>query len=235
MATDATFAPWESFAADNKTIEGFDIDVVNAAFAKMGLTVEIVNVGFDSIITGVQAGRYDLAASAMNIKPARLEVVDMVAYFQGGSAIAVAQGNPKGLQMSAPTLCGDTLATESGSVQAADQGPALSKECTDAGKPAIQIQVFPSTDDAIVALTSGRVDGVFSGRDALTTVAAKSNGAMEIAPGPLYAPTQEGVAFPKGSPITAAFDAAVRALYADGTMKTLADKWGLPAAELLSE
>lgn len=29
------------------------------------------------------------------------------------------------------------------------------------------------------------------------------------------------------------FDAAVKALYADGTMKKLQEKWGLPSADLL--
>lgn len=235
MATDASFAPWESYAADHRTIQGFDIDVANAAFAKMGLGLKVVNVGFGSIIPGIQAGRYDLSASGFTIKPDRLKVVDMVKYFQGGSAIAVPQGNPKALQMAAPALCGHTLATENGSVQASDQGPALSKQCTDAGRPAIAIQVFPTTDAAVLALTSGRVDAVFSGRDNLTTISKSSSGRVEVAPGPLYAPTADGVVFPKGSPIEKAFGAAIQALYDDGTMKTLAVKWGLPTAELLAQ
>jgi polar amino acid transport system substrate-binding protein len=233
MATDASYAPFESYATDRTSIIGFDVDMVNAAFAKMGLKVQIVNAGFDTIIPGLEAGRYDFSASAFAVTPARTQVVDFVQYMQGGSALAVSQGNPHHLTMDPLALCGRAIGAEKGSTQAIDQLPAIQQKCTSAGKQAVGVQLYPSTDAMNLALASGRVEAVFSGGTGLAVQAKASDGKLELAPGPLYDPVPDGVAFPKGSALVKPFDAAVKALYADGTMKTLQERWGLPSADLL--
>ncbi|HWT32627.1 MAG TPA: ABC transporter substrate-binding protein [Microbacterium sp.] len=233
MATDASYAPFESYAADHTTIVGFDVDMVNAAFAKMGLKAQIVNAGFDTIIPGLAAGRYDLSASAFAVTAERAKVVDFVDYMQGGSALAVAKGNPQNLRMDPLALCGRPIGAEKGSTQAIDQLPAIQQKCQAAGKQAVDVQLYPSTDAMELALTSGRVVAVFSGGTGLAVQTKASQGKIELAPGPLYDPVPDGVAFPKDSPLVKPFAAAVKAMYADGSMKALAHKWGLPDADML--
>lgn len=57
---DASYPPFEAFDADNKTIIGFDADLSDAIAAKLGVKAEHVNAGFDSILVGLAAGKYDI-------------------------------------------------------------------------------------------------------------------------------------------------------------------------------
>src|SRR5205807_6075478 len=51
VATDASYAPNEFFASDNKTVVGMDVDLGHAIGKELGLTFDFTNVSFDSIIT----------------------------------------------------------------------------------------------------------------------------------------------------------------------------------------
>ncbi len=61
-ATSPDYAPFEYL--EGSTITGFDIDLLNAVAAKSGLEVEYTSLAFDTIISAVQAGQYDVGMSA---------------------------------------------------------------------------------------------------------------------------------------------------------------------------
>lgn len=51
VGTNAEFAPFEYVnEEDGTTIEGFDIDLINAIAADQGMTVEVENLEFDGLI-----------------------------------------------------------------------------------------------------------------------------------------------------------------------------------------
>src|ERR687890_629853 len=50
IGTDSTYPPSEFLAADGKTIQGFDVDIFNAAAGKLGVATEWKSASFDSII-----------------------------------------------------------------------------------------------------------------------------------------------------------------------------------------
>jgi polar amino acid transport system substrate-binding protein len=142
-ATDASYPPFEMFDKDNTTVIGFDADVMSDIAGRLGITLTPVNTGFDGILTGLAAGRYDAAISSFSITEERKNAVDFVTYMQGGAGVAVPVGNPENLAMDWTTLCGHSLAAQKGTTQAIEQLPALSQQCTQAGKPAIEISLFP--------------------------------------------------------------------------------------------
>ena len=232
FATDASYPPFEMFASDNTTIVGFDADVMSEIAGRMGVTFIPVNTGFDGILTGLAAGRYDAAISSFSITEERKKAVDLVTYMQGGAGIAVPVGNPNHLAMDWTTLCGHSIAAQKGTTQAIEQLPALSQQCTQAGKPAIDISLFPSQNDTILAMSSGRVEAMMSDSAAIGYQAKLSNGKFELAPGPVYSARPTGIALPKGSPLQPAISEAVKEIYADGTIKTLAAKWAVPDTNL---
>jgi polar amino acid transport system substrate-binding protein len=104
--------------------------------------------------------------------------------------------------------------------------------CTDAGKPAVEPELFPSQNDAILALNSGRVDGMMADSTAVSYQGALSGGKFELAPGDIYEARPTGIALPKGSPLKAAVSAAVKSLYDDGTVTKLTAKWDIPDSNL---
>ena len=104
VAMDLTSPPTTFMASDNKTPIGFNPDMARLIAAKLGLKLQINNVKFDTIITGLQADRYDFTASTMGATKDRLKVLDMVDYFKAGTGVSVPYGNPQGL--GTHTLCG---------------------------------------------------------------------------------------------------------------------------------
>ncbi|MGW1003538.1 ABC transporter substrate-binding protein [Streptomyces sp. NPDC002520] len=230
VASDASYRPFEYFDTDNKTMIGFDVDVTEAVGARLGLEVRHVNAGFDSILPGLAARKYDVGASAFSITPERSRTVDFVTYVQGGTGIAVPAGNPQGLAMKPLSLCGHSLSAQKGSEQGLTLLPEISKKCTAAGRKPVGIDLFPSQDGANLAVVSGRVDAVMADTVPLAIQAKASDGKFELVPGPPYSPEPYGLAVLKGSPLRPALKAAVKALLVDGTMDALMKKWDIPDA-----
>ncbi|MFF4142961.1 ABC transporter substrate-binding protein [Streptomyces sp. NPDC001698] len=233
VASDASYRPFEYFDTDNKTMIGFDVDMTDALGARLGLKVTHVNAGFDGILPGLAARKFDMGASAFSVTPERSKTVDFVPYLNGGSGIAVKAGNPLGLKMDPMALCGHTVSAQKGSLQGLDQLPAISQQCTGAGKAPVKAELFPSQDGANLAVVSGRVDAVMADSVSLALQAKASNGKFELAPGTDYEPSPVGIALPRGSALKPALDAALKALLSDGTMESLMKKWDVPAGLLL--
>jgi polar amino acid transport system substrate-binding protein len=78
LASDASYAPNEFVGPDGRTIQGMDADMAVALGQVMGLSVQIQNVKFDSILPGIQGGRYDLGMSSLTDSREREQVVDFV-------------------------------------------------------------------------------------------------------------------------------------------------------------
>jgi ABC-type amino acid transport substrate-binding protein len=75
VGTDPTWPPYQ--LRDNVTgeIVGFEVDIANAAAAKLGLTIQWNEMAFDDIITSVQGGQLDMGVSGFSVKAERLDKV----------------------------------------------------------------------------------------------------------------------------------------------------------------
>jgi polar amino acid transport system substrate-binding protein len=224
IATDASYAPNEYFDTDGKTIIGLDVDLGNAIAAKLGLKANFQNVTFDAIIPALAAGKYDLSLSSFTDTKAREATVDFVDYFNAGESLMVLAGNPKGVTGPDLSLCGLTIAVEKGTTEESEI-PALSKKCTDAGKKAITGLSSDDQNGANLALTSGRAD-VGSADSPIAAYAVKQlAGKIQLA-GQIYETAPYGIAIPKTPGLAPAVNAALASMIADGSYKTILDKWG---------
>lgn len=229
FAMDASYAPFEYFDTDNTTIIGFDADLSKLIAQKMGLEAKDVNTGFDTILAGLASRKHDIGMSAFSATPERAKNVDFVVYLAGGSGIAVKAGNPKQLSMDPKKLCGAKVSAQKGSIQGLDYLPKFSQDCTAAGEKPITVQLYPSQNEANLAVTSGRADAVLADSISMAYQAKESKGAFELAPGDDYDPTDVAVAVPNDSPLVEPISAALKELHQDGTLKKLLEKWGVPA------
>ena len=224
IATDASYAPNEYFDTDGKTIIGLDVDLGNAIAAKLGLKANFQNVTFNAIIPALAAAKYDLSLSSFTDTKAREATVDFVDYFNAGESLMVLAGNPKGVTGPDLSLCGLTIAVEKGTTEESEI-PALSKKCTDAGKKAITGLSSDDQNGANLALTSGRAD-VGSADSPIAAYAVKQlAGKIQLA-GQTYETAPYGIAIPKTPGLAPAIKAALTAMIADGSYKTVLDKWG---------
>jgi polar amino acid transport system substrate-binding protein len=224
VAADATYAPDEFIASDGKTVIGMDADLAKAIAQLMGLTANVQNIPFDSIIPGLAAGKYDLGMSSFTDTKDREKTVDFVTYATAGTSFFVlADGGPDIATLD--DLCGHKVGAEKGTTQAEDAA-AQDKTCTAAGKPGVSVSVFPDENGVNLALSSGRIDVAMADTPPADFAVKESDGKFKLT-GQSYGNAPYGIAMSKDSGLQQPVLAAVKALMADGTYKKIFDYWGL--------
>jgi polar amino acid transport system substrate-binding protein len=66
IAVDDTFPPME-YRDDQNKLVGFDIDLANTLSKELDVKVEFIPTAWDGILPGLDAKRYDIIMSSMNI------------------------------------------------------------------------------------------------------------------------------------------------------------------------
>lgn len=229
VGTEIAYPPLTDYGPDRKTLVGVDPELMAAIGKKLGVKINYSVTSFDAMIPGVTNGRYDLAIAGFYDTAAREKVVDLVDYLYDGGILLVPKGNPQ--KLTPDTLCGKKIAANKGSSQASQELPARSKTCQDAGKPAVQAQVFPDTSAAELALASGQVDGYVVSASLGYYVVQQTKDKFDAA-GPAYNKVLVGMVVPKGSALEQPLLNALKAVIADGTYASILDKWGLKADAL---
>jgi polar amino acid transport system substrate-binding protein len=228
---DVSYPPEESYKADGTTAEGSDIDIANEIGKRFGVTTEIDNTGFDGIIPALNASKCDLIISGMNDTADRAKQVAFVDYLNVGQGLLVPAGNPKGIK-TLDDLSGKAVAVQLGTTNK-DALDAENTTLTAAGKPKIDIQTFQKDTDAFQQLSLGRVDAYSGDSPVCAYYAAQSAGKFEVGGSPI-APIPIGIAVKlTDTELKAAVQAAIDGMYADGTMKSIVDKWGMTDAVVL--
>src|SRR5690348_9760691 len=155
IATDGGYPPMDFSNKGSKELIGLEPDIQAELSKLMGLKFKPVIVGFDSIVPGLQAGRYDASFAGFWVTEERTKVVDMISYFKSGSQYIVRADDTKGPINSLADMCGRTAALQSGSYEVTWTKQA-SRTCAQQGKPPVKIQVYKTQDQANLALTTGR-------------------------------------------------------------------------------
>jgi polar amino acid transport system substrate-binding protein len=209
---------------DGKTIIGFDVDLAKAVGQVLGLQVEVQNAPFDSLVSGVKSGKYDLGVSSFTINPEREQQVDMPSYYNAGTSWAVPVGNPNGI--TPDNACGRKVAVQKATVQV-DDITARSQSCTDAGKEPITIDQYQLQSDATAAVVSGKDDAMLADSP-VVAYAIKQTGDKLVTVGDIYDAAPYGYAVPKGQgDYTKAIQGALQKLMDDGTYLKILTRWGV--------
>ncbi len=225
VAMELKYPPTSFIAEDGKTPIGLNVDMARLIAKKLGLQLEIVDVGFDTIIPALQGNRYDMTATSMSPTAERVAVVDMIDYFRTGGSVAVAKGNPDGFAVD--NLCGREVVVTKGSIQATKRLPELSKsQCEDQGKPAITGIILPSIQDAMTQLASGRIKAIYYDTPSLGWAATQQPNRFEVL-SPQVNESVVAVALPKGSELTPAVQAAVQSIMGTPEYQEALGRWGL--------
>ncbi|MFF2041576.1 ABC transporter substrate-binding protein [Kitasatospora sp. NPDC058170] len=230
VGADASYAP-DEFKDDSGKIIGMDVDLANAIAAKLGLKADVQDSGFTAIIPGIQSNKFQLGMSSFTDNKEREQIVDMVTYFNSGSAIAVKKGNPDKIDPN--DLCGKKVAVQTGTTQADEIKDTRNPDCVKAGKPGIQNDgdKFDLQTDVTNAVVSGRDQALMADSQVVDYAIKQSGGQLEKV-GSTYGVAPYGVALAKGSQLTPAVQAAVQSLIDDGTYKQILAKWGVEAGAI---
>ncbi|TDC36322.1 ABC transporter substrate-binding protein [Micromonospora sp. 15K316] len=222
VGTDSTYAPAEFLDTDGKTVIGFDVELFRAVAQKLGLQAEFVSAPFGDIITGVNSGKYEVGVSSFTVNDERKAQANMVSYFQVGTQWVTKAGNPAGVALD--NACGKKIAVQKDTVQVEDIQK-RSKACTDAGKPAITVEQFPGQDAATAAVVSGKDDAMLADYPVGVYAVTQSNGALDLLDKQYEAAPYGYVVAKDQAAFAEAVRDATKALIADGSYKTVLDKW----------
>jgi polar amino acid transport system substrate-binding protein len=231
ICSDIPYPPQEFFDA-NGNPTGSDIDLGAAIAQRLGLTMEVQNSVFDTIIAALTGGKCDIIMSAQNITADRIKQVDMIPYFQAGQSFVVVKGNPKNITTQ-NDLCGKTIAAESGTTEAdylngngSYKGQGLAAACTKAGKPAINVKEYQKDSDALLALQAGQVDAYFADSPVAGYYVVQHPDQFQLS-GLTLGVADEGISVAKNNTgLRNAVQQALISLINDGTYLNILKKYG---------
>lgn len=209
VATSPDFPPFESL--EGGEVVGIEVDILSKIAEKMGMELDIQQMDFDSVIPGVQAGKFDVGMSGITVTDKRKENVDFSSvYFMAAQAIVVADGS---------SITGK--ADLEGKKVSVQTGTTAEEYCMANG---YEVLAFTANNDAAAALTAGKVDAwVVDNEVALAMAPELGLTVLD------EAMTSEPYAFAlqKGSDLLAPFNEALDALLSDGTVEQIFQQYGV--------
>ncbi|AUX92935.1 arginine ABC transporter substrate-binding protein [Mixta gaviniae] len=216
FATEASYPPFEFVDANNK-IMGFDVDLANALCKEMGATCTFTNQAFDSLIPSLKFRRFDAVMAGMDITPEREKQVLFSKPYYENSALFIAQ---KGKVADVAALKGKRVGVQNGTTH--------QKYLTDKQNDITAVP-YDSYQNAILDLKNGRIEAVF-GDTAVVNEWLKQNPNLAAVGDKVtdkaYFGTGLGIAMRQGNgALQTKFNAALDKVKADGTYKTIYNKW----------
>ncbi|MBS0351282.1 MAG: transporter substrate-binding domain-containing protein, partial [Proteobacteria bacterium] len=151
LATEATYPPFESINSQGQMV-GFDVDVLKAICVKIQKNCRLVNQPWDSLIPGLELGKFNVIFGAINITEERKKQINFTNpyYLATGALVA-----PKALKLSLdPQVLKNKTIGVQGSTTYEDYLRTVYGQN-------IQIKRYGSLQDAFLDLQSGRIDAVF--------------------------------------------------------------------------
>lgn len=222
VGTEAAFPPFEDVAA-NGSFVGYDIDVIDEIARRNGWTIEVKNLGFDTLIPSVENGQIDMAISAMSINENRSKVVDFsIPYYEANQSIMQRTADVTNNYRSLDDMRGKDL-------RFGAQGGTVAVDIIEAeftGQGDGELKVYDSYPLALEALKRGDVDVVMMDAPAQREAASGDplvKFAFEFSTGDRY-----GIPVKKGNTaLLGKINDALEAMQDDGTLAALKTKWGI--------
>ncbi|MDD2189483.1 MAG: basic amino acid ABC transporter substrate-binding protein [Eubacteriales bacterium] len=219
VAMEPTFPPFDTINQETQELDGFDVDLMNAIAEDQGFELEWVNMGFDGLITALQAGNIDIIASGMNASEERREKVDFsTTYYDSGLVVAVKTGN------TAIKSIDDLTADMKAGAQIGTTGADLATELFDAGKIK-EAKIYNGLDVAVMDLQNGTINALINDLPVTKAYMDVKPGTIEIVGDVLNAESY-GFAVQKGNTeLLDKINAGMQNIIDNGTFDDIAAEW----------
>lgn len=241
IATEGAYAPW-NFTNSQGKLEGFEIDLGAELCKRAKLDCEFVAQDWEGIIPSLTAKKYDAIMAGMNITPKRMETIAFTQAYAGGphgfltlksSPLAKL---PKGEYNLTKDLAGAEKAIDSFKEQLKGKVLGVQGSTTNSAfaekyfKGVAEIREYKTTEQHDLDLAAGRIDAAVVAHTAATATMDGPNGKDMTIAGPAFRGGMLGLGVAVGlrkedADLKKAFDDAITAAIADGTIKALTVKW----------
>jgi len=147
IGLESGFEPFEY--QENGNVVGIDIDIANEIAKSMGVTVDVQDMDFDSVLAAVTSGSVDLGVSGISKTEEREQSMDFSdSYFETNQLIVVKKDNDsiKGKD----DLNGKTIGAQTGTT-----GETLANEISGA-----DVKGYDTYAEAVLDLKNGKLDAI---------------------------------------------------------------------------
>lgn len=230
VAITTPYPPAEYLKPTGKVYTGWEITLTNTVLKALHIKVSYVTATNTNDIPSVTAGRAQISPGSWTVTPQRSKIVNYATDFIGGTQFFVAKSSK--LNVSSPTqLCGLTLAVLSATTEES-RAVAQSKKCTTAGKPAINIQDYPTEAAVTLAVASGRDQIGWTGAPQAEYLVRQQPTKFKTA-GKQFTETLHGIVVSKKLPgLAKAIAAEINVLIKDGKYRKILAKWGVTSEQI---
>ncbi|MBV6826501.1 transporter substrate-binding domain-containing protein [Pseudomonas sp. PD9R] len=241
IVTEGGFVPW-NYTKPDGTLAGFEIDLANDLCNRMKVKCTISAQSFDSMISALNAGKFDAIIDDMAITPKRELVIDFsVPYatlcytfgtLKGGELATNLPAEDKKVSLMDEAASAKALAEVKGALSGKTVGTlssGTSAEFASTYLKGISVRQYKSPEARDLDMLAGRVDAVIGAKDSLLGTAAKPGNEGMVLAGPCFFGGVVGkgaaVGLRKGdTQLKAMFDKAIKEARADGTIKRLSEQ-----------
>ena len=211
IGTNAEYPPFE-YLEDGKVC-GLDADIIAAIAQKLNIQYKWSNTNFDGLIPALQTKKMDAVIAGMSITPERAKAVNFsIPYLSSNVAFIANKSKPiNGIEDLENKNYGAELGT--------------TKEATARKIKGATVTPFSSNTGALVALKSGKIDGIVL--DESVAVKFVENNPELMLVGALEG-EPKAIAFNKDdTELMEKFNKALQELIDDGTIQKLREKYGV--------
>lgn len=215
ICSDTPYEPFEFEGDGNESgFTGFDIDLLDAVAARMGLDIAVIDVEFDGILGNLAADNCDVVASAVTINDERAQEVDFTEpYFDSEQSLLV-KGDSDIADL-------ESLAGEQIGVQSDTTGQAYAEENAPEGA---EVRAFDGADSLFAALESGAIVAILQDFP-VNAYRATQDDSVEVVE-TYTTDEQYGFAVKKDNfEVVEALDAGLAAVREDGTYDELYEEY----------
>lgn len=218
MSTNASFPPYE-MVADDGSFEGIDVEVAGAIAEKLGLELQVDDMGFDAALQAAQTGKSDMVMAGVTITEERQAVMDFSDSYANGVQVVIVKED-------SPIQTVDDLANAN--MIGCQMGTTGYIYCSDTpengGYGEDHVTAYETGAVAVQALVNGQVDAVVIDNEPAKAYVA-ANPSLKILDTE-FAVEDYAIALQKGNTgLLEAVNAAMDELKADGTFQTIVDKY----------
>ena len=224
MSTNAAFPPYEMLDDSGKII-GIDAEVAEAIAEKLGLELQIDDMGFETALTAVQNGQSDIAMAGITVDEERLKVMDFSDSYATGVQVVIVKED-------SPIQSIDDLANaEMIGCQAGTTGYIYCSDTPEnGGYGEDHVTAYDTGALAVMALANGQIDAVVIDNEPAKAFVAANEGLKIL--DTEFAVEDYAIGVAKGNTtLLDAINNAMKELKADGTFQKIVDKYITAEAE----
>lgn len=210
MATNAEFPPYEYHEGDE--IVGIDAEVAALIAEELGMTLEIEDMAFDSVLAAVQSGKADIAMAGLTVTEDRKQSVNFTDTYATATQVIIVKEDS---DIAGP----DDLDGKIVGVQTGTTGDIYVSD-----EEGVTVERYNKGFEAVQALTQGKIDAVVIDNQPAKVFVSENEGIKIIEEA--YADEEYAIAIAKDNEeLLEKVNTALNTLKENGAFQEVVDKY----------